>query len=123
MCISIEYLALESLGHATETHERRLSFSSLSLPTLRALEPCFARNRVFRGSLHRTYPRLVLAWIHVMRGLGRFELWALVSSELANLLQVMMSSRSMARSGYNFACLHAQLSRAPNLRKEWVDAV
>ncbi len=40
---------------------------------------------MFRGSLHRAYPGLVLAWIHVMRGLGRFELSVLMSSELAKL--------------------------------------
>ena len=39
-CIPIEYLTLESLGHATKTHERRLShFLSLQMPATVAPAP------------------------------------------------------------------------------------
>ena len=64
ICIAIESLALESLRHAAETHERRLSFSSLSLPTLRTLI-CFA----FLSSSKPSVPRFVASHLPAA-GLG-----------------------------------------------------
>ena len=45
---------------------------------LRLLETAYSAD-----SKHCFYPRRVWAWIHIMRGLGRFELSNLMSSELA----------------------------------------
>ena len=88
----------ESLARSRDTRAPPFSPLSFLFPPS---APLF-RSKPFsavRCTSH-TYPRLVLAWIHVMRGLGRFELSVLMSSELAassDVIKVFGSQRLKLR--------------------------